>query len=215
MAIVQVVTAERTLEIEAATIVGGQLDEDGHLILTKGDGTTIDAGSVMGSFSNATDENVGVVELATDLETAAGTDADLAVTPFGLASLTATEARRGLVELATTAEAAAGTDTTRAVTPAGLAAYSPPLDADLQTIAGLSPANDSVLQRKAGAWVGRTMAQLATDVIPSIQSSGEFLETNIHNGTAYVDADSTKVYVGPVDPGGVPNGSVWFDTTGA
>lgn len=37
-------------------------------------------------------------------------------------------------------------------------------DADLTTIAGLSPANDDVLQRKAGAWANRTIAQLLTDL---------------------------------------------------
>jgi hypothetical protein len=37
-------------------------------------------------------------------------------------------------------------------------------DADLTAIAGLTPANDDIIQRKAGAWVNRTMAQLAADL---------------------------------------------------
>lgn len=37
-------------------------------------------------------------------------------------------------------------------------------DSDLTTIAGLSPSNDDVMQRKAGAWANRTMAQLAADM---------------------------------------------------
>lgn len=37
-------------------------------------------------------------------------------------------------------------------------------DADLTTIAGLSPSNDDVLQRKSGAWTNRTPAQLKTDL---------------------------------------------------
>ncbi len=37
-------------------------------------------------------------------------------------------------------------------------------DADLTTIAGLSPSNDDVLQRKAGAWTNRTIAQLLSDL---------------------------------------------------
>ena len=37
-------------------------------------------------------------------------------------------------------------------------------DADLAAIAGLSPANDDVIQRKAGAWTNRTMAQLKADL---------------------------------------------------
>lgn len=64
----------------------------------------------------------GIVELATNAETQTGTDTARAVTPAGLASVTATETRAGLVELATTAEVQTGTDTARAVTPAGLAA---------------------------------------------------------------------------------------------
>jgi hypothetical protein len=64
----------------------------------------------------------GIVELATDAETQTGTDTTRAVTPAGLASVTALDTRSGLVELATSAEVITGTDTIRAVTPAGLAA---------------------------------------------------------------------------------------------
>lgn len=39
------------------------------------------------------------------------------------------------------------------------------LDLDLTTIAGLTPTNDDVIQRKAGAWVNRTPAQLKTDLV--------------------------------------------------
>jgi hypothetical protein len=38
-------------------------------------------------------------------------------------------------------------------------------NANLTTIAGLSPINDDVLQRKAGAWTNRTPAQLKTDLV--------------------------------------------------
>jgi hypothetical protein len=37
-------------------------------------------------------------------------------------------------------------------------------DADLTTFAGLSPSNDDLLQRKAGAWANRTPAQVKTDL---------------------------------------------------
>lgn len=37
-------------------------------------------------------------------------------------------------------------------------------DADLTAIAGLSPSDDDVIQRKAGAWTNRTMAQVKTDL---------------------------------------------------
>jgi hypothetical protein len=39
-----------------------------------------------------------------------------------------------------------------------------PLNSDLTAIAGLTPTNDDVLQRKAGAWTNRTPAQLKTDL---------------------------------------------------
>jgi hypothetical protein len=39
-------TAERMKEIEDASVVNGDIDVDGHLILTRFDGTTIDAGLV-------------------------------------------------------------------------------------------------------------------------------------------------------------------------
>lgn len=40
-----------------------------------------------------------------------------------------------------------------------------PLDSDLTAIAAISPANDDVIQRKAGAWINRTPAQLKTDLV--------------------------------------------------
>lgn len=39
-----------------------------------------------------------------------------------------------------------------------------PLDSDLTAVAALAPANDDVIQRKAGAWTNRTMAQLSADL---------------------------------------------------
>lgn len=40
-----------------------------------------------------------------------------------------------------------------------------PLDADLTAIAGLTPTNDDLIQRKAGAWTNRTIAQVKTDLV--------------------------------------------------
>lgn len=40
-----------------------------------------------------------------------------------------------------------------------------PLDSDLTAIAALAPADDSLMQRKASAWVGRTPAQVKTDLV--------------------------------------------------
>lgn len=51
--------------------------------------------------------------------------------------------------------------------PAGSAAAaqaaSQPLDSDLTAIAGLSPNNDDIIQRKAGAWTNRSIAQYKAD----------------------------------------------------
>lgn len=52
--------------------------------------------------------------------------------------------------------------------PAGSAAAaqaaSQPVDTDLTAIAALTPSNDDLLQRKAGAWTNRTPAQVKTDL---------------------------------------------------
>jgi len=39
-----------------------------------------------------------------------------------------------------------------------------PLDADLTAIAALAPSNDDIIQRKAGAWTNRSIAQLKADL---------------------------------------------------
>lgn len=39
-----------------------------------------------------------------------------------------------------------------------------PLDSDLTAIAALAPANDTIIQRKSGAWTARTPAQVKTDL---------------------------------------------------
>lgn len=39
-----------------------------------------------------------------------------------------------------------------------------PLDSDLTAIAAISPSNDDIVQRKAGAWTNRTMAQVLADL---------------------------------------------------
>jgi len=48
-----------------------------------------------------------------------------------------------------------------------------PLDSDLTTIGGLSPSNDDIIQRKAGAWTNRTIAQIKTDL--ALQDAIEFV----------------------------------------
>lgn len=45
-------------------------------------------------------------------------------------------------------------------------------DADLTAIAGLSPTNDDLIQRKAGAWTNRTPTQVTADLIAFVGDSG-------------------------------------------
>lgn len=212
MGSVTVYSIAKMEELLDAGVVGATITS-GHLILEMRDGSTEDVGAVASGIVDASSTAKGIVELATDTETITGTDTARAVTPFGLAALTALDTRKGLVELATSGEATTGTDTSRAVTPAGVKAVADtkqPLDSDLTAIAALAKTNDNIMQVKSGVWVERTMAQLATD----LAATNEFPDTMLHNGTAYVDQDGTDVYIGPTDPGAVSNGSVWFDTTG-
>lgn len=77
---------DRMLAIEAASVVDGEIDGSGHLILTRYDGSTIDAGGALVAVPDASTSQKGVSELATQTETEAHTDATRAVTPASLAS---------------------------------------------------------------------------------------------------------------------------------
>jgi len=46
------------------------------------------------------------------------------------------------------------------------------LDSDLTAIAGLSPTNDDVIQRKSGSWINRTLAQLLADLVAFVGDAG-------------------------------------------
>lgn len=52
-------------------------------------------------------------------------------------------------------------------------------DADLTTIAGLTPSDDDFLQRKSGAWANRTLAQVRTDlgVLQEVETTGTITGT--------------------------------------
>lgn len=212
-------TTAKVDDLIAGNVVSGAIDpETGELTLTTKDGTIINVGSIVTGISDGSTTVKGVVELATDVETQAGTDGTRAVTPLGVASLVASTTAKGLVELATDAEAVSGTDAVRAVTPHALFAafasvlgsyqqHSDNLD-DIATI--FTPAEGDVLEYISGAWVNRTPTQVAT-TLKAVGVPIDFL----HNGTSYVAVNGPAMYVGPVDPGSVANGSVWFDTTGA
>lgn len=73
------------------------------------------------------------------------------------------------------------------------------LDSDLTTIAGLSPSNDDIIQRKAGAWTNRTMAQLKADL-------------NITGNTVWTAASGTNTYTATINDFTSYNNRVLFAT---
>lgn len=113
----------------------------------------------------------GVLNTLDELAAALGDDANFAATitaalagkqPLdadltAIALLTTTSYGRAFLALA---DAAAGRTALGLVIGTDVQAF----NAALASISGLTPANDDVLQRKAGAWVNRTIAQLATDL---------------------------------------------------
>lgn len=86
MAEVTGMTAARAIAMEAATIIDGHIDEDGHLILERHDGDEIDAGYALVAAPDASTTTRGTVELATQAETEARSDSTRAITPAGLDS---------------------------------------------------------------------------------------------------------------------------------
>lgn len=85
------------------------------------DGSITAAKLASGAVPSSSTTVEGIVELATNAEVTTGTSTTHAVTPAGLAQLTASETVAGLVERATDAEVTAGTDTTRYITSKQLA----------------------------------------------------------------------------------------------
>jgi hypothetical protein len=65
-----------------------------------------------------------------------------------------------------------------------------PLDSDLTTIAGLTPADDDIIQRKAGAWTNRTIAQYYADLQPSVKNDVYFTFLCLYGGATPL-ADSS------------------------
>ena len=85
MATIQGFTKERMIAMQNATIVSGLVDGDGNLILTKHDGTPVNAGTVRSvNLVPATTDVPGVVELATLAEMEAGSDPALVATVRGV-----------------------------------------------------------------------------------------------------------------------------------
>lgn len=185
MATVNGLTSERMRAIEAECIIGGSINESGHLLLTRHDGGTVDAGAIFGELPNASTTVIGVTQLASTGETATGTNAVKVVTPAALHPI--------VVSL---------TD--------GIAG-SQPLDSDLTAIAGLTAAANDIIQRKAGAWVNRTPVQYLADLVAIGAQTNEIYngsEYGLAGGAITYIGDTDP-------GGTAANGSVWFDTSGS
>ena len=74
-------------------------------------------GQVDLTVTQATESQIGGAQVATQVETNAGTDDSVFITPAKLAGRAATETLTGLAEIATQVEADAGTDDTKFITP--------------------------------------------------------------------------------------------------
>lgn len=94
-----------------------------------------------------------------------------------------------------------------------------PIDSDLTAIAALTPTNDDVIQRKAGSWINRTMAQLKSDLgLNNVANVDQTNGSNISSGTvAAARLDTNKVVTWPTgsEPSlaGNPNGTLWVEYT--
>lgn len=148
----------------------------GELTLVTKDGTNLDGGSVRTAIGDATISTKGLTQLATDVQTQAGTDSAKAVTPFGLASVVSSATARGLVELATNAETFTGTDTVRAVTPAGMNSVRVVTGIAETATASTWPPGTSVMALTSSTWsLNSGNGTVITDRIDANHASQTFL----------------------------------------
>jgi hypothetical protein len=185
MATVNGLSAERMEAIEAACVISGVINEEGHLILTQHGGGTIDAGAILGDVPNASTTVRGVLLLASAGDITTGTNTTKAVTPAQLAAVSAAIS--------------------------GVASASQPLDTDLTAIAGLAPSNNDFIQRKSGSWTNRSPAQVLTDLVNVGASTTEVYSGatyGLASGAITYVGDTDP-------GGSAADGSVWFDTSGS
>jgi hypothetical protein len=121
-------------------------------------------------------------------------DADLTA----IAALTTTTYGRSLLTLA---DAAAGLTSLGAQ----------PVDSDLTAIAAIAPTNDDVIQRKAGAWINRSVTQLLAD-LAAIGTTFQPLDSDLTSiaaltttsfGRSFLtqaDAAAARAYIAPSAP---------------
>jgi hypothetical protein len=133
--------------------------------------------SALTGAGTATGDLFHVVDVSDTSAAADGTDKKITAAELAIAITT-------LGALATDAEVAAGYQ---------------PLDSDLTAIAALSPSNDDIVQRKAGAWTNRTIAQLLTDLnLDATYATDSDLTAHVSDSSAAhaasaISADSTTL----------------------
>lgn len=137
---------------DLTALAGASIASTDELVIVDKSDTTM-ASSGTDKKTTATDIATAVGSLLSLASTYQPLDSDLTA----IAALTTTSFGRSLLALA---DAAALRSSAGVVIGTDVEAH----DADLTTIAGLSPSNDDILQRKAGAWTNRTVAQLASDL---------------------------------------------------
>lgn len=150
------------------------------------DSLTIEAaGGAAGLDAEAVRDAIGVALIGTGLISVAVNDAADTITISTTA--TANDTNANLRDRATHTGAQAIATVTGLQ--AALDALQP-LNANLTAFAALAPANDDVVQRKAGAWTNRTMAQVKTDLA---LAKGDVGLGNVDN-----TADAAKAVAGDV-----------------
>jgi microcystin-dependent protein len=180
---VEVLTKVRMLAIEAASVVSGAINGYGHLILTKHDGTTIDAGSALPLMPAATESAQGAVELATNAEVITGTNSTAAVTPASLA-LGITEAKLAALAV-TTGKLADDAVTTDKIADASLASGLIGIPGEIRMWGGLTAptgwllCDGSSLSRTAYSTLYGVIAPSLGTVTISIASPG-VITSNAH-----------------------------------
>lgn len=168
--------------------------------------------SAGGTSDPATTTTPGIVELATDEETAAGTDTTRVATPSGVALAleglpAATVNTAGLIELATEAESATGTAVDRAITPLGLASVLADLSGlvYITTTTGILPGDlpeNTLIARYAGFVP-------ATPVITPVGST-----TSVASGNTVVVTTSADIPAGDAIVVALVRAATVSDTTG-
>lgn len=144
------------------------------------DATTLVRDTVIASTNSntAVSFSAGTKDVSNDVPAASQVQVDLAQT---LTNKTINASNNTVSNLATSMFAANVIDTdgtlaansdTRIASQKAVKTYAQPLDADLTTIAGLTPTTNNFMQAKSSAWASRTPTQVTADLDAVVGDSG-------------------------------------------